>query len=514
MRQGIYLIPDTKPFRTRGLVRRVTPFIGAGLVALVALSDPDFARSPWTDALAVAVGAAIIGAVLAPIDWDRLPRLTMTVPVLAGLLLGLGSDFSRDPAAAFVAAAAGGVVVVAIYGLPWDRLPRPLHNLPVFGGLVAIFILQATVGASSPSTRSALFVFPLLLTTVLFAALHHTRLELRAAAGLAAVGLLVPALAAGSRPGDLATAILVVAVLWVLVATVHEVVQRSRSAAATAERMAAEVKNLINQLQATNGLLQEASRNKSEFVANMSHELRTPLNAILGFSELLIDDTEGKFELAARRKFLEQINSSGGHLLSLINDILDISKIESGRMALHLEAVAVAETIDQVRETIEPLAAKKEISIEADASDAGVLLADAGKLRQMLLNLASNAIKFTSQGGSVALRARRRGDAVEISVSDTGIGIADSERGRLFEEFHQRDSGIARQQRGTGLGLALTKRLVELHGGQIRLDSKLGEGSVFTLTLPLRAPMAEPDSVPVEPSPRVVSTAATVARPT
>ena len=249
--------------------------------------------------------------------------------------------------------------------------------------------------------------------------------------------------------------------------------------------------SLIDELEATNARLQKANQHKSDFLANMSHELRTPLNSILGFSDLLIDATDGQFDDAARRRFLEQISSSGRHLLGLINDILDLSKIEAGQMVLRLETVALAEVVKQVLSTIEPLAAKKKIRIEADGASGGELLADAGKLKQMLLNLVSNAIKFTPEGGLVTIGAQRLPDAVEIFVSDTGIGIAESDRGRLFVEFQQLDTGVSRQQQGTGLGLALTKRFAELHGGEIRVVSQLGKGSVFTLKLPLRLPRAE-----------------------
>ncbi|HEX9100316.1 MAG TPA: HAMP domain-containing sensor histidine kinase [Candidatus Dormibacteraeota bacterium] len=229
--------------------------------------------------------------------------------------------------------------------------------------------------------------------------------------------------------------------------------------------------------------LARAYRHKSDFLASMSHELRTQLSSIIGFSELLMYDETSKFTEAKRQEFLAQINSSGRYLMGLTSDILDLSKVEAGQVVLRIEDAVVADVLRGVVSTMEPLAAKKAIRLEADGVAAGLVPADVGKLNQMLLNLVSNAIKFTPEGGRVTIGAQRLADAVEISVSDSGIGIAVSDREHLFEEFRQLDS--ATDKHGTGLGLALTKRFVELHGGHIRLASELGKGSVFTLTLPL-----------------------------
>ena len=243
--------------------------------------------------------------------------------------------------------------------------------------------------------------------------------------------------------------------------------------------------------------LARAYRHKSEFLASMSHELRTQLSSVIGFSELLLSDTAERFDEPRRRKFLTQINSSGRYLLDLTSDILDLAKIESGHVSLRLETVMIVEIAHDVIRAMNPLAEKKAIRIKAELGAAGQVVADAGKLRQMLLNLVSNAVKFTPDGGRVTIAARRLPDTVEISVSDTGTGIAEFEFEHLFEEFRQSDSDIAREQHGTGLGLALTKRFVELHGGQIRLTSKVGKGSVFTLSLPLARFSDEPSSLNV-----------------
>jgi PAS domain S-box-containing protein len=239
---------------------------------------------------------------------------------------------------------------------------------------------------------------------------------------------------------------------------------------------------------------ERANRAKSEFLASMSHELRTPLNAILGFSELLIDHQTGRFDQATRSRFLNQIHSSGQHLLQLINDILDLSKVEAGQMELRLQPVELRQVIDDVRATVEPLAKTKAILLTTEPFPEVTLVADAGKVKQMLLNLVSNAIKFTPGSGRIDIRVRRVELWVEIAVSDSGIGIAKEDLGRLFTEFQQLDAGRGRE--GTGLGLALTKRFAELHGGQVTVESTFGKGSIFTLRLPLEARVpAAPTSI-------------------
>ncbi|TMC54422.1 MAG: response regulator [Chloroflexi bacterium] len=246
-------------------------------------------------------------------------------------------------------------------------------------------------------------------------------------------------------------------------------------------------RHLITQLEQSNAALEDANRHKSVFLANMSHELRTPLNAIIGFSELLTDAQNGQFDEATRKRFLSQILTSGRHLLGLINDILDLSKVEAGQMELRLQTLSVADSVDQVIKTVEPLVTKKSIALTSTATGAGDMLGDAGKVKQMLLNLVSNAIKFTPEGGSVTIGARRIKDTIEITVTDTGIGISESDLKSIFREFHQVDFGPGRKHEGTGLGLALTKRFALLHGGDVRVSSRLNKGSVFTLSLPVRA---------------------------
>jgi signal transduction histidine kinase/DNA-binding response OmpR family regulator len=284
-------------------------------------------------------------------------------------------------------------------------------------------------------------------------------------------------------------------------------VQQFMTAVATAVDRA----RLLERLKEANAELVDANRHKTVFLANMSHELRTPLNAILGFSELLIDSADGHFPDETRTRFLEQIHSSGKHLLGLINDILDLSKIEAGQMELRLQMVSVADVVSQVASTVEPLAKQKQIHLEFEAASAGQILADEGKLRQMILNLVSNAIKFTSEGGSVAIKAVRVVDRMEIAVSDNGVGIAPEDLQRLFKEFQQVDSGVNRRQQGTGLGLALTRSFAILHGGDVRVQSEPGRGSLFTIDLPVEA--RSPDRASRATNANVVSAPGDASRP-
>jgi PAS domain S-box-containing protein len=252
---------------------------------------------------------------------------------------------------------------------------------------------------------------------------------------------------------------------------------------------------------------ERANQAKSQFLANMSHELRTPLNAIIGFSSLLRDHATDNFNEATRRRFLDQIHNSGEHLLELINEILDLSKVEAGQMKLLLEPFELGKLIEDVRATVEPLAQTKSMEINIEPSPALRLIADPAKVRQMMLNLVSNAIKFTPSGGRIAIRWRRVEALVEIAVSDNGIGIAKEDMGRLFTEFQQLDTSSGQRQEGTGLGLALTKRFAELHGGEVSVESDLGKGSTFKLRLPLQAespqttaPIPSPPALAPDPS--------------
>jgi PAS domain S-box-containing protein len=232
--------------------------------------------------------------------------------------------------------------------------------------------------------------------------------------------------------------------------------------------------------------LQEANRMKSEFLANMSHELRTPLNGIIGFTEFLIDEKPGPLK-TKQKEYLGDVLSSARHLLQLINDVLDLAKVEAGKMELYPETFPVHKAVEEVAAGIKGIANKKHIavSIEIGAGLDAVTL-DQQKFKQILYNLLSNAVKFSDDGGQVSIKARRLDTHhFEVQIHDTGIGIKTEDIDRLFTEFEQLDSGTARRFEGTGLGLALTKKIVEFQGGRISLESHPGKGSVFTVVLPV-----------------------------
>jgi len=278
-----------------------------------------------------------------------------------------------------------------------------------------------------------------------------------------------------------------------------------------AARDVTELKRFEHTLQQKNAELEDANRMKSEFLANMSHELRTPLNAIIGFSEVLKDGLLGDLT-DQQRGFIGDIFNSGKHLLLLINDILDLSKVEAGKMLLDLEILAIAPLLENSFTIVREKAAARQVLLSMDVEEIGSMNADGRKLKQIVYNLLSNAVKFSVEGGEVTLRAcvvpraqvgklsgswaSRVGPLIggdsreflELSVSDTGIGISPIGLQKLFQPFSQIDSGLARKFEGTGLGLAMVKLLAELHGGAVAVESAVGEGSRFTVWLPFRVP--------------------------
>jgi signal transduction histidine kinase len=248
---------------------------------------------------------------------------------------------------------------------------------------------------------------------------------------------------------------------------------------------------LFAELQEKTAQLEAANRHKSEFLANMSHELRTPLNAIIGFSEVLSEQMFGEVN-AKQMEYLQDIHSSGQHLLSLINDVLDLSKIEAGRMDLDLSCFDLGLLLDHSTTLIRERAQRHGVTLALDiGTGLEEWVGDARKVKQVVVNLLSNAVKFTPNGGRITVSARHlnaadglAGDWAEVSVADTGVGIATEEQALVFEEFRQAGGDVLRKAEGTGLGLALVKRFVELHGGSVHLHSVVGEGSTFSFRLP------------------------------
>src|SRR3954468_10055400 len=243
---------------------------------------------------------------------------------------------------------------------------------------------------------------------------------------------------------------------------------------------------LFSEIEEKSREIEIASKHKSQFLANMSHELRTPMNSVLGFTEMLADGLYGPLPDKAM-KALERVQANGKHLLGLINDVLDLSKIEAGQLTLALEDYALAQAVQTVRSTAEALARAKGIVLTANVQD-GIPIGrgDERRLTQVLLNLVGNAIKFTDHG-SVDISARMVDASFEIAVKDTGPGIAPEDQSKIFEEFQQVDNSSTRQKGGSGLGLAISKRIVEMHGGTIEVQSVLGEGSTFRILIPVRA---------------------------
>jgi PAS domain S-box-containing protein len=253
----------------------------------------------------------------------------------------------------------------------------------------------------------------------------------------------------------------------------------------TARKMAEGIRN-------ENERLAFVNKAKSEFIANMSHELRTPLNSIIGFTELMKQKTAGELNQKQER-YIENVLTSSNFLLNLINDILDISKVEAGKIELVLEKISVPEVINQTINLLKEKASKNQVLLIKEFDpELEFIEADKQRVKQILFNLLSNALKFSKkEGGAITITTRKEGDMARISISDTGIGIKEGDIGKLFKEFEQVNVEITKKYGGTGLGLAITKKLVELHGGKIMAESEYEKGSVFTFLLPIIAKKQE-----------------------
>ena len=241
---------------------------------------------------------------------------------------------------------------------------------------------------------------------------------------------------------------------------------------------------LFKEIQDKSRQVEEASQHKSQFLANMSHELRTPLNAILGYTELMADGAYGE-PSEKMLGILKRLEANGKHLLGLINDVLDLSKIEAGQLELELSDYCIQDIAQTVRSTLEPLAADKKLAFKVEmAPELPPGRGDGRRLTQVLINLVGNAIKFTD-AGEIAIKAEAHNASFHVSVRDTGPGISAADQGKLFQEFQQADNAITRKKGGTGLGLAISKRIIEMHGGRIWVESQVGQGSTFAFTLPV-----------------------------
>jgi len=253
------------------------------------------------------------------------------------------------------------------------------------------------------------------------------------------------------------------------------------------KQMEQEIQRKREQLEAQNEELEKASRAKSDFLARMSHELRTPLNVIMGFSELMLDQVPGEIN-EEQRQCLDDMLTSSRDLLGLINEVLDLSKVEAGKVELRLKNIALSDVVGSVTSAMMAVISQRRQSLDVDL-DGGLpsLHADEARLRQVFFNLLSNASKFTPDGGEIKIKASRKDNFCQVSVSDNGIGIKEEDLKQIFEPFYQADNLETRERRGTGLGLTLVQEIVEMHGGQIWVESKYGKGSNFIFTLPLVA---------------------------
>jgi PAS domain S-box-containing protein len=270
-----------------------------------------------------------------------------------------------------------------------------------------------------------------------------------------------------------------------IIETVTSVEYKQKRAALANFMDITELKRAEEELEEKSRELEAASRAKSEFLAGMSHEVRTPLNAVIGFSELMLDGVAGEIN-DEQRDCLSDILSSGQHLLTLINDILDLSKVEAGKMEFRLENLDLVDVISNAAPTVKPMLNDKKHTLEVSVEEGlPQVRADENRLRQILLNLLSNAIKFTPPGGKLAIKASRKGDQCQVRVVDNGLGIKKEDQERIFEVFTQAEALPDESRKGTGLGLTLTRQLVEAGGGRIWVESEYGKGSEFIFTLPL-----------------------------
>jgi two-component system cell cycle sensor histidine kinase PleC len=261
------------------------------------------------------------------------------------------------------------------------------------------------------------------------------------------------------------------------------VIDLKRSQAAL-ERQAIELADLAEKYQREKNRAEEANQTKSKFLANMSHELRTPLNAIIGFSEIMESGMFGELGSEKYQEYCHDILTSGHYLLEVINDILDMSKIEAGRMKLDMETLDLSKTLAESLRVVSGRAQDKNLVLDTDIDDTISVVADRRATKQIIVNLLSNAVKFTPDGGKVIVRSRLRADRIVLMIADSGIGIAPQSLARLGRPFEQVESQLTKTYHGSGLGLAIARSLTHLHGGSMKLRSKLGTGTVVCVSLP------------------------------
>ena len=459
----------------------------------------------WLAAAGTVAGSGIWGthfvAMLAfrpglPVGYDA--RTTVLSAVIAAVLCAFGFIVALKPRLAGLGGALTGAAISVMHyvGMAAVRIPADaIWNPDYVAASVLIGVAVSALAMHVTLTRPSLSgrIQGALLFTLAICGMHFT--------GMAAVTYVPAPLVelpdAVLDPTALAMAVAAGAILIVALGLIGAILDNhlARRTVQEGDRLRA----YIHELEATKTRLEEtssnlaaalesadaASRTKSEFLAAMSHELRTPLNAVIGFSEVILKGIFGPIGHPRYREYVESIHESGTHLLSLINDVLDISRLDAGELALHEEEVGIGELIGETVRAVTLQAEAATVALNEDVEPhLPPVLADRRRMRQILLNLLTNAVKFTPAEGTVRIAAQRRGDGLAIEVSDTGIGMAPKEIVKAFERFSQVDSRISRKYEGVGLGLPLAKQLTELHGGRLELESRPGTGTVVRVILP------------------------------